>query len=387
MLAFVRALTWVLVFLLPPGAALLTACDPAPETTRVRRPVAARRPDIPLREDKIDPELETILREWEQACAGRNRLDARFTRYKYDHTFEVEKRATGSLAVDDWGRAVYRIVSANLAPGEQSSKQNRSGAPYRLQADDAERWHWTGKMVIRIDDQERTFKEIEFPRRSADGSFVPDPPALPEEMPNEGDELAAQERVAAEPEPASPALPQELPPPATTMTLRERLDAIVILSLFAVAALANDKPVSHDSMALGLDAFTEVFREFVLPRQFLLGTTAKDLKRRFHVRLVKQSDTEIRLEFRPREKRDQLGFDRFILILRRGTYAPMALKIVDVTGAESVHVFSDVRINADSAPKSSPNVYGEQLDRPNLHGLRRIQPPAVASPREGGLKL
>jgi hypothetical protein len=379
MLMIPRTLTRALVYLLTSGIALLIADESTPIANQPHRTEQLKPQLASARAATIDPDLQTILREWERACSGRRRLDARFTRFKYDHTFEVEKRGNGSMAVDSSGRGVYRVVPANLAPGEISRKKNSTGIPYTLKADGADCWHWTGQRVIRVDEAERTFEEMVLPNRSEDGSYLPDPPSLPEEAPLKDDESAANEKAVAESQPAPPALPQDLPQRPARMTFRETLDSIVIICLVGIAALSRAETASPDSVAFDFAAFYEAIREFVLPRPFLLGTTAKDLMRRFHIKLVQQDDSEIRLEFRPREKRDKVRFDRAILILKRGEYIPVAFKMVDVTRAESVHVFTDVKIDGDSISKSNPFVRFERLDRPSLQGYRQLLPPAAAS--------
>ncbi len=148
-------------------------------------PVNARLAVVQERNPEAN-DLDVILAKWERATMTIRRLDCTFTRFSYDPTFEIERRAIGSLAIDARGRAVYRLAPAQINPGEKSRKKTKDGAPYTLTPVAAERWHWTGKSVFRVDETERTFNEIVFPVVSPAAvkttrEFHPDPPALPED--------------------------------------------------------------------------------------------------------------------------------------------------------------------------------------------------------------
>src|SRR5258708_3950025 len=95
------------------GAALLNVDESSPA-----QPQPAHNREIPkarraygLRVE-VDPKLEAILQGWAQASSQIHRLDCNFSRFRYDPTFQIEHRGTGSLAVDQDGRAAYRIVPA-----------------------------------------------------------------------------------------------------------------------------------------------------------------------------------------------------------------------------------------------------------------------------------
>jgi hypothetical protein len=104
--------------------------------------------------------------------------------------------------------------------------------------------------------------------------------------------------------------------------------------------------------------------EFPLARPFLLGMNAADLTERFQVDLKQETDTEVRLEFIPKLKKEQANITKAILILSKDGYRPRALKTLDPTGCETVHVFKDVQIN--------PRGLVEDLEHPNLNGYRRV---------------
>jgi hypothetical protein len=294
--------------------------------------------------------LDDILRAWEQAAAQRGRLDCNFTRFRYDPTFEVETRGEGSLAVDRLGRGAYRIGPATIPAGAVVNKRNRAGVPYALKAETSDRWHWTGTNVIRMNETERTFEETKRRAKVQNGEFQPDSPELPKD---------ASPPKAPEPinRPAAP--PQPDAEPKFRVTLPEFFAGIV-LGFAIVHALSNFEPA---------DVVIERFR---LARTFLLGTPARELRERFDVTILKQTDAEIWLKFRPRRQEDVASLQHITLILDVASYLPRAIKETDPTGTESVYVFKDVSVTDARDNATIILLPGrEPLDRPNLAGYAR----------------
>ncbi len=230
------------------------------------------RPPLALAIARPNANLAEVLAEWEKAASRIDRLDCQFSRFKYDRTFEVEWRGKGSLALERTGRATYRIEPEPIKPGAVGNKRGADGATYKLKSDEPDRWHWTGKSVIRVNEKTRTFEELVLPGNA--------------------------------------------------------------------------------------------FSQLPLPRPFLLGMPAAELKDRFQIELKKETDTEVWLEFVPRLAKDQANLTKAILILSKDQYRPKALKMLDPVGAETVHVFKDVQVN-----RRGPV---DDLERPNLHDYRRI---------------
>jgi hypothetical protein len=282
---------------------ILLASTTAP-ANGVRLALAPARFDDPNR-------LETILKEWDLAAAGTHRLDCNFIRMKYDPNFEIEFRGEGTLAVDREGRALYKIAAAEIMPGVQSRKKGPPGNPYELRAEAADRWHWTGDSTVRVDDQARTYEEVLVPRAGVPVDYQPEPPALPEEP------------VILRPKPQPP--------------------------------LDKDPAPASDPRYEPLFGWT---------KPFLLGMPPDELKRRFKVTLLSEDDAEVRLQFEPIWPRDKLQLSSAQLILSKVFYRPRALKMVGPSGAETVHVFKDVAVNAPDDR--------EPLDRPDLAGFHKI---------------
>jgi hypothetical protein len=108
----------------------------------------------------------------------------------------------------------------------------------------------------------------------------------------------------------------------------------------------------------------EAVRQFPLASPFLLGMPAAEMKDRFQIELKSETDTEVWLAWTPKKKKDQENLTQAILILSKDQYRPRALKMLDPTGAETVHVFKDVEINRPD--------HAGRLGQPNLQGYRRV---------------
>jgi hypothetical protein len=310
-------------------------------------------PAVPVRlaaiQEQIQPAkpLEAILKEWEQATAKVYRLDCKFQSFKYDPTFEVEKRGTGSLAVDRRGRAVYRLTPVMIHPDERSRKKGKEGALYALQSDPHVSWHWTGRSRIHVDETARAFDETVFPVAPRAGEeFRPNPPALPQE-----DKPQSRNNAVAAKQP--PSGPQAAP----QGTISDRAEEIIVAALVAPIVWKLDRAIADGP------------RELPFARPFLLGMSAETLKERFKITVVKQADAEVWLNFIPLQRADALNFEKAVLILETPSYLPIALQLTDPTGSQTVHKFCDVKINLVNEGQAIPAGI-EDLERPDLRGLR-----------------
>jgi TIGR03009 family protein len=116
-----------------------------------------------LRILKLDPETEQVLKDWELHTAKFQKLKGDFYRRRYDPTFAVEKLSTGKFAFEAPDRGNYELQPTEIKKGQVSKKKDKNGQPYALQADTPERWVCTGKEVIRIDEQEKTYEKVTIP--------------------------------------------------------------------------------------------------------------------------------------------------------------------------------------------------------------------------------
>jgi hypothetical protein len=107
-------------------------------------------------------ELDDILAHWESATSKIRRLHCDFSRFRYDRTFEVEKRGEGWITIDREGRARIELVGSPIPQGG-AGRRNKDSVPYTLKAEEPETWHWTGPQLYRIDDKAETYEVIDVP--------------------------------------------------------------------------------------------------------------------------------------------------------------------------------------------------------------------------------
>jgi hypothetical protein len=296
--------------------------------------------------------VDEVLSEWERAAARRGRLDCDFTRFRYDSTVGIEFRGQGSLAVDRRGRAVYRIEPAEIPAGAAGAKRGPGGIPYELKAENPDRWHWTGTSVIRVNDAARTFEEWRLPGRSADGEYLPDPPALPEDAPPPKVRRPVRNPLAP---------PKQSLRPVDRSTLSEQFSGLL-------AGIMLGQALSKVNFA----ALVEQLERFELAQPFLLGMPVKELRQRFDVRLVKTTDDEVWLDFDPKRVEDLASLRDAVLILDLAGYSPKALKTIDAAGVQTVHVFKNVSVFRIREGMNVVLPAGtERLDGPNLAGYSK----------------
>jgi TIGR03009 family protein len=265
-----------------------TRDEPA-ETGKVARPAAE-----PFTVEDLSPELEKILKSWEQTTSQFKKMTGEFSRFKYDKTFEVEWRAEGKFAYEAPDKGNYEL--RGLEPRkdkngqlEESQKIGSDGkTPYTLKADSPERWVCTGKEVIKINEKEKTYEKLAIPPDSQ-GENIMDGP---------------------------------------------------------------------------------------LP--FLFGMKADQAKRRYRLSLNKSSSkAEIWLNVLPRWPKDSANWIKATVIIEAGTFKPRAVKLLDPTGAESVHVFKNVEVN----PKRG--FFEGDPFKPNLWNLKHVLNDKPATPAVG----
>lgn len=296
--------------------------------------------------------VDAILRDWQASTSRIRHLECSFSLFRYDPVFEIEKRGTGSLAVDTQGRAFYKVGPVTIDKSEKSRHRSKDGYPYDLQTVLPERWYWTQTSTLQIDDSDRVVIEWMRPDSATSGEFQPEPPALPED---DDTEAAGREVAVASDLPDT--LEKQRNPSDRATTHHSLCEAVVgyVVLVAVVAAL----PLADFDAAL-----QSVYEEFPMARPFLLGMPIADLKQRFHISLLMETATEVHLRFVP-TKKNACQFDQAEMILRVADWMPVALKQVDGTGTITVHVFQDVRINPNGISCPDP------FSPPNLKGYRR----------------
>lgn len=172
---------WLQVFLA--AAVAGTAAFSLPRTARPQagNPAARglerpRDDDGVLRINNLSPELEQILKNWEQATSRIESLRGSHGRFVYDYVFEVEKRARGVFYYEapDKGRIDIEQID-DIKPGAVGAKKGAAGTPFKLVADRPERWICDGRTILQINDAEKTVEKFPIPAH-AQGQNIMDGP-------------------------------------------------------------------------------------------------------------------------------------------------------------------------------------------------------------------
>jgi len=147
-----------------------------PTTTAPRQP----RPEIqPDRVEKLSPELETLLKDWEVQSSKFKKLVGDFKRFKYDYTFSVESRATGKFAYEAPDKGYYQFEGTEIRKGEKSRKKykDKDGqlVPFDLKADLTEHWVCDGEHVIKINDREKQYERVPIPLENQGQNIIDGP--------------------------------------------------------------------------------------------------------------------------------------------------------------------------------------------------------------------
>ena len=312
----------------------------------------------------IDPVLEKVLTDWQQAQSDINRLDTRFTYLCYDSVFEVALQGQGLLSIDRKGRGSYKLEPASGLGSRLVNGRFQSKPCARL------RWQWTQETLVMFDDRARTYDIVERlpldqPRLLASTSNPrPAAPPLPEDvLPEKPVRQLASSTMLPDP----PPLPEDVPVVATrtSPTLVDVAYIIFLRYAFTLGMVSSGPPSEPDQ--LDRDRYLpKVFPE----RPFLLDTKPSQLRTDFKITLTKQTPTETWLVLRPLTPNDQAVYTKAVVILNCANYQVKAMKLFAPSGnSETVYVFSDVQINQ---PPNAPFI---DLERLNLRGFKRLAHP------------
>ncbi|WP_339910293.1 hypothetical protein [Symmachiella dynata] len=115
-----------------------------------------------MKAQKLPPAMLKFLKDWEINTANHNRLTAKIEKYEYDHTFFTEKRGLGEIKYEKPGKALLKLTPKNTKD-QDSRLKDPKGNPYALKGIAPERWVSTGKEIIQIDDEAKTYKVMLIP--------------------------------------------------------------------------------------------------------------------------------------------------------------------------------------------------------------------------------
>jgi len=104
-----------------------------------------------------EPTLEEVLSKWEEATSNIKTIEMRFHRWVYHHTFEVEKRSTGTFFYEAPNRGRLEIREAEASQSAVSKKKNQQGESYKFLPEQPETWIWTGTKILWIKEKNRSY--------------------------------------------------------------------------------------------------------------------------------------------------------------------------------------------------------------------------------------
>ncbi len=132
----------------------------------------------------------------------------------------------------------------------------------------------------------------------------------------------------------------------------------------------DDKAKTYEKVSIPPESQGQNIIDGPLP--FLFGLKADRAKQRYRdFKLLKNDDSEIRLELRSFDKEDARNWDKAIIQIDPKTFTPKAVKLVDTSGAESVHVFSNIVINAKPRGGALGGIFGARDPfKPDLRGYK-----------------
>lgn len=112
----------------------------------------------PLRMQRLSPELEQILLDWEKKSATYTRLEGTFQRTTYDSVFQVEFVAQGKYCYQYPDKGSFHQRGVEVPENTPSKKKG-----FVLKTGQDERWISDGESIMKIDDKEKQFQKQAIP--------------------------------------------------------------------------------------------------------------------------------------------------------------------------------------------------------------------------------
>jgi TIGR03009 family protein len=138
--------------------------------------VARPRPQgQPLRVPALSPELESLLKTWEQQSAGIKTLTGKHIRSEINSVFQVEKRSEGKFFFEAPDKGRIDMVGIPPKRGEQGAPIGPDKTPCRLQEGPSERWICTGQEVLQINEKAKEYEVAPIPRELQGTNIVRSP--------------------------------------------------------------------------------------------------------------------------------------------------------------------------------------------------------------------
>lgn len=150
----------------PPAVKQALRGDNANPGIRVKAPSANQ---------ELPPDLEDLLRKWEESSSKIKSLYGDQTRSEYNPTFKVEKRSQGKFFLETPDKGRIDMLAVKLKKGEVSKKEDEKGKPYELETGQSERWICTGDAIMVINEDDHTYLKEEIPEEQQGSNIVHSP--------------------------------------------------------------------------------------------------------------------------------------------------------------------------------------------------------------------
>ena len=134
-----------------------------------------RPPNAVLQVPNLPPELERLLKTWEQESAKIETLTGRHERSEFNHVFQVETRTEGKFFFDAPDKGRIDMNGKKLKATDISLRKDEQGNPYRLQSGHSERWICTGQEVLQINDDAKEMDVIPIPKEAQGRNIINTP--------------------------------------------------------------------------------------------------------------------------------------------------------------------------------------------------------------------
>lgn len=119
---------------------------------------------VEMKIEPLPPELETILREWEEESAKIKRIVGKHERIVYNKVFEVQKNSRGEFYYEAPDKGRIDVVGIEPKKGEKSKRVNpKTQSRYRLEKDQQSKWICTGTEILSINEDEKTYEAFPLP--------------------------------------------------------------------------------------------------------------------------------------------------------------------------------------------------------------------------------
>lgn len=138
--------------------------------------IPAEKVNPPAPVEPLDPELESLLKQWELKSAQIKTLNGVHERTVYNLVFETDERSTGKFFLETPDKG--RIDLKGVKPGRDDKSERigtKSGRPFRIEEGRAERWVCSGQEILAIDDDEKTYQVMPLPKEAQGQNIVHSP--------------------------------------------------------------------------------------------------------------------------------------------------------------------------------------------------------------------